>query len=158
MSRMLIAERAAALVCLLVAVFVGLFAGDLVSSSHLSRPGAFPASGALVIAAVVLGLSSAAWVVQAFRREEPVVIPDLGNFAEALVSFAILMIGAYVVQWLGLLLAAGVTYVALLLYFRDRNWLFMLISTVGYLLVIYYGLGEALRVPLPSSTFLPEPW
>lgn len=158
MNRMLIAERAAAVVCLLVALYVGVFAGDLVSTSNFSRPGAFPAWGALVMAAIVLGSASAAWVYQAFRRREAVEVPDLGRFREALVSFAILMVGAYTIQWLGLLAASGLTYLALLVYFRDRNWIFMAVSTIGYLLVIYYGLGQALRVPLPTSTFLPGPW
>lgn len=158
MHRMLIAERVAAVACLLVALYVGFFARDLVSTSNFSRPGAFPASGALVMAATVLGLASAGWVYQAFARREPVAAPDLGRFREALVSFAILMIGAYAARWLGLLGAAGLTYVALLAYFRDRNWIFVVVSTVAYLLVIYYGLGQALRVPLPGSTFLPGPW
>ena len=154
-ERGLLAERACAVLCLVVAAVVGVRAESLVSQSTIARPGAFPAHGVLWLGAGVLGLASLAWTVQSFRRTESLHVPDLGRVKDVLAVFAVLMVGAWSARWLGLLLAAGLTYVALMLYYRDRNWAFVLGSAVGYLLLLHYGLEVLLDVPLARSPILP---
>jgi len=154
----LLLERACALACLSLAGFILLRAESLVSQSSIARPGAFPAHGALWMGAGVLGLASLAWVFQAFRRHEALHVPDLGRGRDVLVVFAFLLFGAWSARWLGLLLASGMTYVALMLYYRERNWVFLLASVVGYLLVLHYGLEVLLDVPLARSPLLPLPF
>lgn len=154
-ERGLFAERACAVLCLVAAAFIGVRAESLVSQSSIARPGAFPAHGALWLGAGVLGLASLAWTVQAFRRKEAVHVPDLGRSYDVLAVFAVLMVGAWSATWLGLLLAAGLTYVALLFYYRDKNWVFVLGSVIGYLLFLHYGLEVLLGVPLARSPILP---
>ena len=154
-ERGLAAERACAVLCLVTAAYIGVRAESLVSQSSIARPGAFPAHGALWLGAGVLGLASLAWTVQAFRRQEAVHVPDLGRASDVLAVFAVLMVGAWSAAWLGLLLAAGLTYVALLLYYRDKNWVFVLGSAVGYLVFLHYGLEVLLGVPLARSPILP---
>ncbi|MGH3358703.1 MAG: tripartite tricarboxylate transporter TctB family protein [Nocardioidaceae bacterium] len=151
-------ERGFALLCLAVAAFVGLRAESLVSQSSIARTGAFPAHGALWIAAGVLGISSAVWTVQAFRRNESAHVPDLGRVPDVLVVLVLLLVGAWSTRWLGLLPAAGLTYIALMLFYRDRGWLFVVSSLVGYLVLIHYGLEVLLGVALPRSSILPLPF
>ncbi len=154
----LLAERCMAVTCLVIACWVGLRAESLVTTSSVSRPGAFPAHGALWIAALVLGLASLAWTVQSFRRGRPAPAEQTGPLRDALGAFVIMLIGAWLVTWLGLLLACGIAYIGLMVFYRDRNWLLIGVTTVAYLCAVYYGLGVALRVPLPTSPILDLPF
>ena len=157
-SRGLVFERVFAVLCLTLAAFIGFRAESLVSQSAIARPGAFPAHGALWMGAGVLGLASLAWTVQAFRRREAVQVPDLGRAGDVLAVFALLVIGAWSARWLGLLLASGVTYVALLQFYRDKNWIFVLGSAVAYLVFLHFGLEVLLGVPLARSPIFPLPF
>lgn len=152
------AERITAVIFLLVSCWVGLRAESLVTVSSMHRSGTLPAHGALWLAAAVMGISSLCWCIQSFRKTSAPDVGDVGPASEALIAFAIMMLGAWLITWLGLLLAAGVTYLVLMLFYRDRGWLLMAVSSVGYLALIYYGLGVALRVPLPTSTIFPIPF
>ncbi len=154
----LLAERLIALLCLAVAVVIGLRAESLVTQSSIARPGVLPAHGLLWLGAGVLGVASLVWVVQAFRRGTGVEVPDVGRFRDVLAVLAVLVVGAWSAQWLGLLLAAGATYIALLLYYRDQGRIFILLSAVGYLVFLHYGLEVLLTVPLPRSPILPLPF
>lgn len=151
-------ERGCAVACLVGSAFVGVRAESLVSQSSIARPGAFPAHGALWIGAGVLGLASLAWTVQAFRRRQPVQVPDLGRTADVLAVFAVLLVGAWSARWLGLLLASGLTYVALMLYYRDQNRIFVLASAISYVVLLHFGLEVLLGVPLARSPVLPLPF
>lgn len=157
-ERGLLVERSFALLCLTVSAFIGVRAESLVSQSSIARPGAFPAHGALWLGAGVLGLASLAWAVQAFRRQEAVHVPDLGRAGDVMAVFSLLMVGAWSSRWLGLLLASGLTYVALLLYYRDKNRIFILVSAVAYVVLLHYGLEVLLGVPLARSPILPLPF
>lgn len=156
--RTLLAERGAAVLCVLVATWLGVRAESFVTQSSIARPGALPPHAVIWLGAAVLGLSSLLWAVQAFRRTEAVDVPDLGRVRDALAVFALLAVGAWAAQWLGLLMAAATTYVALLVFYRDRGKLFILTSTVAYVLVLHYGLEVLLAVPLPRSPLLPLPF
>ena len=154
----LVFERLCAVLCLVTAVVIGLRAESFVSKSDIARPGAFPPHGALWLAALVLGLASLGWVIQAFRRQEAIFVPDLGRTSEVIVASVILVIGAISARWLGLLPAAGLTYAALLLYYRDKGKIFIAVSTVGYLVFLHYGLEVLLGVPLARSPFFSLPF
>lgn len=157
-DRALLAERCCAILCFLAAAWLGLRAESFVSQSNYARAGALPAHGIIWIGAAVLGLASLGWAIQAFRRKEAVPVPDIGPLRDALALFVVLLVGAWATQWLGLLLAAGLTYLVLLLFYRDRGWLFLAVSAVAYLLVLHYGLEVLLAVPLPRSPILPLPF
>ena len=156
--RALQAERCAAVACLLAAAWLGLRAESLVTQSSIARPGTLPPHAIIWLGAGVLGFAALGWTVQTFRRSEPVAVPEIGRLRDGLVVFVILAVGAWSTQWLGLLAAAGLTYIALLLFYRDRGKAFMLASTVAYLLVLHYGLEVLLAVPLPRSPLLPLPF
>lgn len=152
-DRALLSERICAVLCLILSAFIGLRAETLVSQSSIARPGAFPAHGALWIGAGVLGVASLAWTVQAFRRRTAPHVVGLGRASESMVVFAVLMVGAWSARWLGLLPASGLTYLVLMYYYRDKNWLFVLGSLAGYMALLYYGLEVLLGVPMPKSPF-----
>lgn len=158
MSPSLAVERACAVTCLVAASLIGIFAEALVSDSSVSRPGAFPAHGALWLGSFVLGAGSVGWLLQSLRRREPVVVSELAPVAQVLKVLGILIVGAWAAQWLGLLAASAATYVALLVYYRDRNWIFVLGSTVAYVLLLHYGLEVLLDVRLARSPILPLPF
>lgn len=154
----LLSERVAAVALCLAGVLIVLRAESLTSTSAFARPGAFPAHGALIIGGGVLALSAAAWAVQAFRRTEAIMVPDAGRLKHVLFVFAMLMVAAWSAAYLGLLLAAGLAYIGLLLFYRDRNWIFIGVSVVAYTALIHYGLEVGLRVPLFKSPYLPLPF
>ena len=157
-ARALVAERCAAVVSLLVAAGIGLRAESFVTQSSFARPGTMPPHALIWVGAAVLGVASAFWVVQAFRRTEPLEVPDVGPAKDAALAFVVLAVGAWSATWLGLLIASALTYVALLVFYRDRGWLFISISTISYLLVLHYGLEVLLAVPLPRSPLIPLPF
>lgn len=151
-------ERACAVLCLALSAYVGLGAESLVSESSMERPGVFPPHGALWVAAGVLGISSAVWVVQAFRRRAATYVADLGRPRDVMIVLAVLVVGAWSVRWLGLLPAAAATYLVLMVFYRDRGLIFVVGSLVAYVLVLHYGLEVLLGVPLPRSPILPLPF
>jgi hypothetical protein len=154
----LVAERCVAVVCVLMAVGLGWRAESFVTQSSIARPGTLPPHALIWVGAAVLGLSSLVWAVQAFRRSEPLDVPDIGPARDAALAFAVLVVGAWSTTWLGLLVAGALTYVALMIFYRDKGWLFISASTVGYLLVLHYGLEVLLAVPLPRSPLIPLPF
>lgn len=154
----LVLERVCAVLCLAISAYVGIGAESLVSESSIERPGVFPAHGALWVAAGVLGISSAVWVVHAFRRPAATHVPDLGRPRDVLIVLAVLIAGAWSVRWLGLLPAAASTYLVLMVFYRDRGRLFVIGSVVAYVLTLHYGLEFLLGVPLPRSSILPIPF
>lgn len=151
-------ERVCAILCLAVSAYVGLGAESLVSDSSMERPGVFPPHGALWVGSAVLGIASAVWVVQTFRRSTATYVPDVGRPRDVLIVLAVLVVGAWSVRWLGLLPAAASTYLVLMVYYRDRGRVFVLASVVAYVLVLHYGLEFLLGVPLPRSPILPLPF
>lgn len=157
-ARALVAERCAAVLCVLVAAWLGFRSESLVTQSSIARPGTLPPHALIWVGAGVLGLASLLWTVQAFRRSEPVVVPDIGPLPDTAIAFVVLAVGAWSAPWLGLLAAAALTYVALLLFYRDKGWLFISVSTVVYVLVLHYGLEVLLAVPLPKSPLIPLPF
>jgi hypothetical protein len=154
----LVAERCAAVVSLLVAAWLGWRAESFVTQSSIARPGTLPPHALIWVGAAVLGVASAVWAVQAFRRSEPLEVPDVGPAKDAALAFVVLAVGAWSATWLGLLVAGAITYVALLMFYRDKGWLFISVSTVAYLLVLHYGLEVLLAVPLPRSPLIPLPF
>ncbi|GLU49777.1 tripartite tricarboxylate transporter TctB family protein [Nocardiopsis ansamitocini] len=154
----LLFERITAGVCLAGSVFLLVRAESLISQSALARPGAFPAHGAILLAAAVLGLASLGWLIQALRKRAPDGEGGVAPFPEVLPVFAILLVGAYSAGWLGLLPAAALTYIAVMLYYRDRGVAFILISAVVYVAFLHYGMEVLLQVPLARSPYLALPF
>jgi hypothetical protein len=150
-------ERTTALACLTLAVFVGVRAESLVSQSTLAQSGAFPPHGVLWLGAGILGLASLVWVIQ-LLRETPPHSTDVAKVREVLPVFSVLIGGAWAAQWLGLLLAAGLTYVALLLYYRDQSRIFIAVSVVAYMGLLHYGMEVLLKVPLAKSPLFQLPF
>lgn len=156
--RVLACERAAAVALVAIGLAVVVRAESLTSVSAFARPGALPAHGALIIGGGVLALASAAWALQAFRRDDVVLSDDAGRLRHVLFVFALLVAAAWSAHYLGLLAAAALAYIGLLLFYRDRNWIFIGVSVVAYVLILHYGLEVGLRVPLPRSPYLPLPF
>lgn len=157
-QRRLIAERVAAAICLAGSVLLVATAESLVSNSSVSRPGAFPPHGALWLAGGVLGVASLVWLVKTFRAGRTVSTERLAPMREVLVMFVILLAGAFAVRWLGLLVAGALTYVLILVYYRDKNKIFVLVSVVGYVLLVHYGMEVMLKVPLAPSPYFDLPF
>lgn len=151
-------ERSCAAACLALAVFVGWRADSLVSHSAVAQPGAFPPHGVLWLGSAVLGLASARWLVQTFGPRQAVPAPDIGPPREVAPTLGILVVGAWAAYWIGLLPAAALTYVALMLYYRDRSRRFIAISVTAYVLLLHYGLEVLLQIPLARSPVLPLPF
>lgn len=152
------AERLAATTCLVLALAVGINAELLVSESTFARAGVFPAHGALWIGAGVLGVASAAWLGQTFRRNRPERAEHTAALPEVVVVFAILLAGAVSARWLGLLVAAALCYIVLLFYYRDRSKIFVVVSAAAYVVVLHVGMEVLLRVPLAGSPFFDLPF
>ena len=123
-----------------------------------SLPRTLPPHALIWVGAAVLGVASAFWVGQAFRRSEPLDVPDVGPAKDAALAFVVLAVGAWSATWLGLLVASALTSIALHVFYRDRGWLFISVSTVAYVLVLHYGLEVLLAVPLPRSPLIPLPF
>ncbi|MGW3606776.1 tripartite tricarboxylate transporter TctB family protein [Micromonospora sp. NPDC005161] len=155
---LLVAERSLAVLCLVASTFIFVRAEALVSHSSIARDGAFPPHAALWLGSAVLGLSSIGWLVQLRRAQPTTEVTTEGTVLEALTVFAIALLGAWLAGWLGLLTAAGVTYLAVLFYYREGNKLFIFGSCAAYLVLLHYSVEVLLRVPLPRSPYLPLPF
>lgn len=162
-QRSLWPQRIASGLLLAVSLSVLFTAENLVSKSTFARSGDFPAHGALLLGSGILAAASLVWLVSSVRGKQATVESDspeeaLPPITVVLTVFGILIAASLLVPWLGLLGAAVATYVALLLFYRDFNWLYIVISSTVFVLIIHFGLVELLRVQIPSSPFLPTPF